>query len=687
MSRLLRSITIASFVFFAISGSGFSQIRSHEIGRLWESFFPTEALPEYAPAQNQMTYPAGDFNSQRNKNLEARGLWIGVSNWTDKDGIFHAKYVSENGILTFDSPVYTTKISNQKFFRNRLPTVRVNGQQEQRILDSRSGTGIRRRSSLVSDEMIETKWATNVGIQVTRRSYAFANRNHDSYIIMEYTFTNNGSIDENPSDSELGNQNLEGVYFAWLYSAIPSGDRGNQQVRERDEWAHYYGNQPGDTLRGLWYVYDGDAQAKVSDDVGDPDQNTGEFLATQYVGFGVLHADAAYDNEADNRSQPSTVTFVPRSNLKTHGAFTDEDLYLEISSGEQSQGTDTGEYQRPTNPAIQAPVVYLSFGPYDIPFGESVRIVLYEAIGSISRAQAIQAGQDWRNGTLSYNGLSGDEAKNALIATGKDSLFMFASHAEWAWEHGLDIPDPPVAPRVELSSGPGKIILSWEAVHEKPDNDTGQLDFAGYRIYRTESSIVNEYKLIWDSGETENPDTTLYEDRDVERGRSYYYAITAYDDGSQNTAGLFPGQSLESSFFYNRNYQFAAVPFLGARKDLDSVYVVPNPYHAHGFAFGGRPNDIYYIEDREVRDQIAFVGLPAKARIKIFTTHGDLVAVLEHPDPNNPLSVPDSADEAWFQISDSYQIIKSGVYFYFVEGWNFKGEFLGTTSGKFVVIR
>ncbi|RMD93158.1 MAG: hypothetical protein D6814_16000, partial [Calditrichaeota bacterium] len=217
--------------------------------------------------------------------------------------------------------------------------------------------------------------------------------------------------------------------------------------------------------------------------------------------------------------------------------------------------------------------------------------------------------------------------------------------------------------------------------------DTGVLDFAGYRIYRAEGSFLNVYSLIWDSGTTANPDTTVYEDRNVERGKSYFYYVTAYDDGSQNTTGLFPGQSLESSPFYNRNFQFGAVPFLGARKDLDSVYVVPNPYHAAGFAFGGRPRDIYYIEDREVKDQIAFVGLPNKAIIRIFTVHGDLVATIHHPDPTNPQSIPDSADEAWFQISDSYQIIKSGVYFYYVEGWDFEGNYLGTTSGKFVIIR
>ncbi len=688
MRRWHLTIFLAGLMVALLWQTGHGQIRSHEIGRLWDSFFPTEALPEYAPVQNQMTYPAGDFSSQRNKNLEGRGLWIGVQNFTDKNGRFWGKYVSENGILNFDSPIYTTKIRNRKFFRNRRPRVLVNGASEFRVLDPRSGSGILRRRSLISDEQIETIWAMDVGIQVTRRTYAFANQNHNSYIIMEYTFKNNGSIDENPSTAELTRQDLTGVFFGFFYSLIPSGDRGHLQVGQRDEWCHYYGNQPGDTLRGLWYVYDGDAQTKIIDDTGDPDEKTGEFLATQYIGIGVLHADRAYNDPEDDRSQPYTVNFFPMSNLKTHGSYSEEDMYQDLASGVQSQGSDTGEYVRPTNPEIQAPVVMFAFGPYDLPFGEEIRIVLYEAVGSISRPLAIEAGQAWKDGSLTFNGLTGDAAKNALIATGRDSLLQIASHAEWAWRNGLEnIPDPPPSPELRIDSGPGKIVLTWDDVSDAKDPDTGALDFAGYRVYRAEGSFLNEYKLIWDSAESGKPDTTMYVDRDVERGKSYFYYVTAYDDGSQNTTGLFPGQKLESSPFYNRNYQFGASPFLGARKDLDSVYVVPNPYHVAGFAFGGRPRDQYYIEDREVRDQIAFVGLPTKAIIRIFTVHGDLVATIHHPDPTNPQSIPDSADEAWFQITDSYQIIKSGVYFYVVEGWDLEGNYLGTTSGKFVIIR
>jgi len=182
-------------------------------------------------------------------------------------------------------------------------------------------------------------------------------------------------------------------------------------------------------------------------------------------------------------------------------------------------------------------------------------------------------------------------------------------------------------------------------------------------------------------------DTTHYTDRNVERGKPYYYYVTAFDDGTLNTTGVKPGQSLESSPYSNRNFdRGGAVPFIGARSDMDSIYVVPNPYHLQGLAYGGTIQDDYADVPRP-EDKLAFVGLPAHAKIHIFTMSGDLVAELEHPNPENPNSVAESADESWYQITSSWQTIKSGVYLYYIEGWDLDMNPVGTTTGKFVVIR
>ncbi|MDZ7372902.1 MAG: fibronectin type III domain-containing protein [candidate division KSB1 bacterium] len=651
--------------------------KSHEIGRLWETLTPVWSFPEYNPVSDQMCYPGGDFFFQMRKNLERRGIWIGVKDWTNKDGQFKPFYVSEGGYMNHEAPGILFPIRSRKYVRNRLPIVMVNGVQETRLLDSRAGST--RRTTLEADEQIEVTWTTDVGIQVTLNSYAFANRLHDSYIILDFTFKNTGNADQNTNTIELPNQNLHGVYFGFWFKFIPSGDMGHQQVREFDDWVHYVGNQPGDTLRGLWYCYDGDSQRDPRDDIGDPDLTTGEFLAVPYLGVGVLHADRAADDVSDDRAQPITVAYrtprTIRSHLKGDDEFT---LYTELSSGEQSRGTDTGEWAHPWMEPIQEPVVLLAFGPYEIPFGQDVRIVLYEVAGALDQQLAVQFGQDWKAGRLQWRGLTGDQAKNALVATGLDSLLQFASRAQRTWQLGLaSVPDGPPAPNLNIDAGPGKVTLRWDPVHAEPDPDTGELDFAGYIVYRTEDRYTMPYRPIWRcGGDTGIPDTTTtFVDRNVTRGRNYYYYVVAYDRYGN-----------ASSHYYNRNYQYAAVPLDAPHKNLDSIYVVPNPFHAQGLAYGGTIQEDYTEIPRK-EDQIMFVGLPARAVIRIFTVHGDLVAVLRHPNPDDPRSVPGSADEAWFQISSSWQTIKSGVYFYHVEGWDEEGKPLGTATGKFVVIR
>jgi hypothetical protein len=677
----------------------YGQLKHHQIGRLWQTMFQVGSIPTYSPLITAMSYPGGDFLFGKGKNMDQTGTWIGVKNWTNKFNQFKTFYVSEGGYKNYEAPDILDPVSNRKWVRQRLPLVDVNEDREQRTLDNRGSST--RSATLEADERIRTQWATDVGILVERNSYAFANRRHDSYIIQEYIFTNTGNANADAA-IELPGQNLEGVYFGFWRTFIPSKDNGHEQMGgEADDWCHYYGNLPGDTLRGFWYVYDGDNQTKTFDDTGDPSEITGEFLAPQFVSFGVLYADTDYNNKTDDLNQPVTVNFWSRSRVHSHvDGDADQTLYLDLSSGVQSQGSDTGEFSHPYDPLIQGPQLLIAFGPYDIPFGEDIRIVLFEAIGSIDRRLAVDMGRNWKLGTLEWNGLTGDEAKNEIVATGRDSLHQLVRRAEWTWQHGLEaVPDGPESPNLRLNAGPGKVELEWyygtygnhDTIPPNPDVDTGIQDFAGYRVYRSEELFTNVYRKIWEcGGSSSNPVTNKFVDRDVERGQSYFYYVTAFDDGSQNTSELFPGKSVESSHFSNRNFQFAAVPFEAARTQLDSVYVVPNPFHFQGLEYGGTLVDDYAfdpITGARPEDRITFVGLPAKAIIRIFTTHGRLIKTLHHPNPDNPQSVAESADEMWFQITDSWQTIKSGVYFYFIEGWDLEGNYVGSTTGKFVIIR
>jgi len=690
-------LVVLLLLIMAMGSNVFGQWKSHEIGTLWLSMFPVGARPDYAPLADLVTYPGGDFFLQTRKNMDNSGLWIGVTNWTNKFKQFKTFYVSEGGYLNWDAQDILKQISNKKNVRQRLPLVDVNDSREQRILDNRLSSTV--KDPLPSDELIETKWTTEVGVQVTRTSYAFANHNHDKYIIQEYVFKNTGNVDAS-STIELPGQNLEGVYFGFWRAYIPSGDIGHEQMGgEFDDWCHYF--PASDSLHGFWCVYDGDNFRKNFDDTGDPYEVTGEFLSPQYLGLGHLHADTDHQNEADDPRQPATANFFTRLQVHSHTkGDQDQTLYYDLSSGEKSQGSDALGYANPWDPQIQRPDVLLAFGPYNMPFGSEIRIVIYDAVGAIDRRYAIEYGRQWKNGSLQWNGMSGDQAKNAILATGKDSLFQAVSRAEWTWKNGVAaVPDGPESPSLRINAGPGKVTLEWyygnygahSTTPTKPDIDTGVQDFSGYRLYRAEETYTNVYTKIWEcGGNTGVPVANTYVDRNVARGKSYYYYVTAFDDGTQSLNNPLAGKPVESSHFSNRNYQYAAVPFEGAHTKMDSIYVVPNPFHAQGLEYGGTIQEDFNIEvdlGARLEDRLSFVGLPAKATIRIFTAHGDLVATLEHPNPYNKRSVPESADEMWFQVTDSWQTIKSGVYFYHIEGWDLDGNYLGTTTGKFVVIR
>jgi len=281
------------------------QVRHHEIGKLWDTM-EERGFYNYELFYHGLAWPGGDYRGFSNVCLLSRGLWIGVRNWTAPDNTFHNFYVSEGG----PGPIglqSTVGISIRKYIRESLPTVTVNQKEEDRLTDDYD----RRNSSIPSDEMIETIWNTDVGITVTRRSYVFANQHFDDFVILEYLFENTGNIDRT-TETELPGQILSDIYFGFIHHFRPcregSENAGTNNERDADDWIHYYGDESGDTLRGLWYCYDGDSQNpnSIEDDTGDPhttdiklpkndpnNKGTGEFISPQYAGFGIIHADVS----------------------------------------------------------------------------------------------------------------------------------------------------------------------------------------------------------------------------------------------------------------------------------------------------------------------------------------------------------------------------------------------------------
>lgn len=348
-------------------------------------------------------------------------------------------------------------------------------------------------------------------------------------------------------------------------------------------------------------------------------------------------------------------------------------------------------------------IMMMAVGPYTLAPGEDFRIVWSSVVGTISPEVADSLSALWRDGTLEWGDgeiqgptdklpphywvypelYAADDkasehanwAKDNWVLTNRDSLCRNAYASQWAVQNDYEVPIPPPAPSIEVTSLPGKILVEWgpgkdgegvgdgTAPFESEDPD----DFAGYRIYRGED-LYYPLKLVAD---IPGSGTYFWEDKTAVRGKGYYYAVTAYDDGSLNGPDVYSpaGTPLESNQYLNRTEEPAHLTREPAA-ELADFRVVPNPYHisAIDLQYGaGEPN------------KIMFLDLPLECTIKIYSESGDLIKTIDHYG---------SGDESWgvlsreHQVTESGQYIVSGIYIAVIETPDGKSAYQ-----KFMIIR
>jgi hypothetical protein len=382
-----------------------------------------------------------------------------------------------------------------------------------------------------------------------------------------------------------------------------------------------------------------------------------------------LHADKAPNDHADDVTQPLSII----GNMSIYNVWDSDFPGFATEWDWAASGTrQTVDEQAgwPGDPSAQeGDYPFQAFGPYNLALGDSVVIVYALGVNGVSRQLAIQKGLEWR---AWYRGEAGatfdDAAKNALLATGKDSLFQTLDRALWAWNQQLDIPDPLPAPDLTVTSGPNRIDLQWEDLSQVGDFDTGTPDLTGYRIYRKRGNfLVDEDSelnaegthLQWERIAQVPAAQTTYTDTDVIRGEAYHYAVTAMDN-----------QGLESSRYANRA-ELAAIAFEPGKETATNVRIVPNPFlsGAGDFNFSGQR-----------ANTILFVNLPPYCTLRIYTVTGDLIKTIEHQSG--------SADDQWDLITASNQYVASGVYILQVEeAQNLSRQAIAGSIHKFVVVR
>jgi len=634
--------------------------------------------------------------------LGASGIYITLSDFADKNSGHHDYYSAavwgdrgphgDRIKQAYTKPAWGSPESRAKRYRKWAdPTVIVGNFARPKEDDEID-------SNLISEMMVEIVVHSDIGITVTRKAYGWSQQDNDDYIIVEFILENTGFVMEYNDRTKKWDtavkpskwpQPLNAVWFALCYRFQPSalgcqqnGNWGDRLLGGKGHDAQHiyigetYG-QPGqrdeDSMRAL-ISWDGDADAAAigADDTGNPHVLTGVLLSPQYVGVSILHVDK-YPHQkditvVDDPLQPKTTLW--RGESQDGYAFEQIDwnipdsiVYNYISKGiHQENEIVGGETHGGLDNVIEEHGYFLGFGPYDFQPNEVVRIVTVYAAGGISRHRAIEVGKDWKDGKI--NNLR----KNEILATGRDSILATFSKAKSMYEktEGLtrcpeDILPPPPPESFTVTSEIGHVKLEW-------DGSTSESvpGFAGYRIYRNYRHVIPRdlpsypvdtlYTRIWQCGfGTSNPQiVNSYIDDGIKPLWGYRYYLTTFDiDGNESGRyyTLFPD---------NIEAQSGWVP--DSKSPLDSVMVIPNPAINKARQWGRR---------------IMFVNLPETCTIKIYTQSGNLVKVIEHPNPDTP----SDGDEYWYQDTVNNQYVAGGVYIYTVESKQ------GNAMGNLVIIR
>lgn len=538
----------------------------------------------------------------------------------------------------------------------------------------------------------------NYGMRAHVQMYAYSNQNHDNYFIYRATLKFTGETMrpiEHPDTSKFFPSQTVNMWWPISFSMGPtkSGEYFSANYfrfegeDDLDSWFAGPRQLPGGSRDSLKVAYYWDYKAPglaaydngSNDDTGDPDRVTGHLHSAQIPGYALIHAAKnSFDPADDDVSQPYAIPHADILNdLWSRSDVGIRDTYI----GDDSRGRfpldPVTEGWMGADASQKGPMRFVTVGPYELALDhdaevcDSICVVYALGVGSISYEAADSVGGAWLAGTVS------DAEKRDYILTGKDSLLKAMDRANWVWHNDMNVPDPPPAPDLTVTSDADRIIIDWSYPSDDYylDPDTKVDDWYAWRVYRkTGAAAVNDpgdnfsgdrWELIYESTDR---NVQQYVDDEVTRGVSYYYAVTSLDDGSQNTFGLFPGQQLESPRYANRS-QLPARPFKAGLNTSANVRVVPNPatLNAGGMGFPGDEN------------QIVFAQLPYKCSIMIFTETGDLVDAFEHIGTDQ---------EIWQQRTDNNQFIASGIYILLVRNAEDDlGNKLPDQYEKFVIVR
>lgn len=557
--------------------------------------------------------------------------------------------------------------------------------------------------NLEADIKVEWEDVYENGFRSHVTTYAFADPENDDYLIWKATHKFTGEVvvsykrtgpkktfgrtDTLPSQTvkfywpatwTMGPSRLGTYKRTASYGGIPNDDKNSWFARK----SNLVTGQTRDSLK-IAYFWDSKRFDAKTDDSGDPDMVTGNLYSPQIPGYALLFASKnPAEVTADDNAQPFALAY---ASIRQDKWASKVDENAQMYSGRfpalgRFPTADDVEKFRPSSDE-QGAMRFVVNGPYELTLdrahnrADSVTFVYAIGCGSIGIEQAQQLGADWMSKKIT------DEQKNqGFIEPGKDSLFNTMDKAYFAWSQinkGVKLPAAPPPPDMSVKSGVDVITVKWSYPDQEYFRDavTGVDDWSEWRVYKKKGAfltydpldegVIQKWELVFS---TKDRNVTEFADSNVIRGTDYYYAVTAVDNGTQNSTGFRPGSRLESSKFVTMS-QLPAVPVKPGLDVSTQVRVVPNPATT---VAGGALN-------QGAPDRISFFNLPNSCKLKIFTESGELVWQKDHYG---------TSDDDWDQKSDSNQYVTSGLYILAVIDCkdNF-GKALDNNFVKFVIIR
>lgn len=539
---------------------------------------------------------------------------------------------------------------------------------------------------------------TPIGIDVHLEAYAWNFPFADAFVLLNYTIKN------------VSNQRLNEVYVS-VWADMVVRNTNITPPRVGGPFYQHVGNGYIDSL-GMAYAYDYD---------GDPGfTNTGMYAALKLLGATPQADDPNYTvttqyNAWLFRNTSDPILFSPQNDI------------------------DSYEKQRvPLAPLLIDTIIrgipgnymtLITTGPFQSLDPDSTINVAFAVICA-SKFGSDPTTQDTDNSKINLltNAFWAQTAYDGEDRNGNNQLDPGEDIDRDGVIDRYVLPTPPLTPRIKAVASDQSVTIYWDrSAEESIDLISGEKDFEGYRIYRTEFAqdlpgrdLLSSFSEIadfdsvngigYDTGfeyvkletpitfgeQAINPITqeveTLYyyykfENKNLLNGWQYAYAVTAFDRGDPSiNLG-----SLESSRIANSRRVFPGKPDKQRQLAVDpsaqvKVGVYPNPYRV-GAAWDGNLE-----RDRK----LYFFNLPAQCEVRIYTLAGDLVDSFDHQGETyagegiqwfEKFSAGDrvfaGGEHAWSLVTQSDQALASGLYFYTVEDMS-NGDI---QRGKFLIIK